>query len=969
VSRRARDFALACGLFLCSGALGLGYELVWIRKAALVVGASQLAMSTVLTSFFLGLGFGSAFVGRRLRSGKRSPLATYGLFELGIGVWALAFPELFELLETVYGATYPYAAGSQTALFALRFVLLFALCLPPTFLMGGTLPLVLDGLVGEDRAVGSRTSLLYGLNILGAVAGVLVTCYFAIPTLGMNGTSRVGGLGNLLLGSLALLLFRRSAPLHDPSQPLERPRSAFVALAFFTGTIAIAWQIAQARFFSLLDVTTIYTTAMLLAVYLLALSAGSLLLAPWLERRAAPLRLFAAAQMLVPLVGLFSFHACRLVDFSSALGAVRAQDGSIVPLDTMQVHPASALISETVDFVFCAPFLQIGAVVFLPVLFLGVCLPALIAAATTRSSSLRSVSGSLVFWNTLGSSAGAFLGGYFLIPTLGLHGTLTALGVASLTLGAAAWWAAPVSRRMRVAGASLLAPGLAAVVGFGAWSPDLTRYAIERYGVGRHVDESSWQIRVQQPFRLGEIEEGPIETCYIFENEREIRLASGGVFFATVAKVGVPGQALQGHLPVLFHPGAGTPRRCLGICMGSGQSFGAMLMYPIEHLDVVDISPGLVAFSLRHFDAYNHDLARDERVSIHFDDGRHFVQRAPESHYDVIAMEPPPPRADGVFALYSLDFYREVRRALTEDGVFMQWLPLYRVTPRDARGIVNTLARVFPETFVVKHAEQDFMILSYKRRPVFDVAAMRLRCQTFGRERLLASARWGPQCTFEIASFEGLLSILQIGPRALSDLDGADVYRDDTQRLCYGSGDRWLLHRYHGKHLSRLSLAALPESPMAEFAEYFRPPLDATQIAAAEVERAASLYFFSRADPRLLRLLEERRAGSGPPLERFEAILGLALAHDDRLDKERAFDLIEEALALDRGSSAAQHAQVVRRIVRNHLAVHWEATRERLERLDSRFRGAPLVRVMRSAFEEAGGIEVERRGRYLFPDH
>ena len=189
---KSPSLLIATLLFFVSGALGLGYEFVWIRKAALVVGASQIALSTVLTSFFLGLAFGSYFVGRYLRSSRVSPLFIYGLFEAVIGVFALAFPWLFDLLETAYAALYPAVAASEAMLFGVRFLLLFLLVFVPTFFMGGTLPLLLDALVAEDRSIGARTSFLYGINVLGAVAGVLVTAYFAIPYLGMNGTSVAG---------------------------------------------------------------------------------------------------------------------------------------------------------------------------------------------------------------------------------------------------------------------------------------------------------------------------------------------------------------------------------------------------------------------------------------------------------------------------------------------------------------------------------------------------------------------------------------------------------------------------------------------------------------------------------------------------------------------------------------------------------------------------------------------------------
>ena len=292
---RPKTFGRATALFFFSGALGLGYELGWIKKAALVVGASQIALSTVLTSFFLGIALGGYFVGKRLRSSRRSPLFIYGIFELIIGAFALAFPFLFSLLEQLYGALYPLAAGFGWGLFALRFGLLFALVLVPTFFMGGTLPLLLDGLVSEDRAIGSRTSFLYGVNILGAVAGVLCTAYFAIPALGMNGTSIAGGFGNLLIAAAAFIFFRHTPPAHTEPQEV-RLGWFFPAAAFLSGLIAIAWQIAWSRYFSLFHTTSVYFTAMLLAVYLFALAAGSLMLSPVLGMRWRPLKILGGLQ-------------------------------------------------------------------------------------------------------------------------------------------------------------------------------------------------------------------------------------------------------------------------------------------------------------------------------------------------------------------------------------------------------------------------------------------------------------------------------------------------------------------------------------------------------------------------------------------------------------------------------------------------------------------------------------------------
>ena len=222
-------------LFFLSGGLGLGYELVWVHKAQQIVGSSQVALSTVLTSFFLGLALGSLFVGRYLRSSRWSPIFVYGLFEAAIGVFAIAFPFLFELVAEGYGALYPIFRDSAPGLFLLRFLLLFLFFLLPTFFMGGTLPLLLDGLVDRDRAPGPLTTFLYGLNILGAVCGVLVTGYLAIPELGMNATSLFAGIGNLTIATTAIpsSLIAVTSSEMSVNSVIDPPRT-FVARVSYT---------------------------------------------------------------------------------------------------------------------------------------------------------------------------------------------------------------------------------------------------------------------------------------------------------------------------------------------------------------------------------------------------------------------------------------------------------------------------------------------------------------------------------------------------------------------------------------------------------------------------------------------------------------------------------------------------------------------------------------------------------------
>lgn len=940
---RAADRLLAGALFFASGALGLGYQLVWVRKAALVVGASQIALSTVLTSFFLGLALGSYAVGRWLRSPRWSPLVVYGLFELGIGVFALSFPLGFRALEGVYASLYPVASGSAAALFALRFLLLFALFLPPTFLMGGTLPLLLDGLVTRDREVGSLTSALYGTNVLGAVAGVLATSYFAIPSIGMNGTSRAAGLCNLAVGGLAIAAFRTRAPLHAPRQAEASPTPRFYLIAsFVSGLAAIGYQIAWARWFALFATGNVHVTALLLAVYLAALASGSLLLAALLRRGWTPLRLLAAAQLVAPLLVFACLDGWRLVSLQHVLAE---------PQGSYEIHSTWRFASEAIDSVFVAPLLQVALVLFAPVLLIGTGLPALVAAATASAPALRASSGRLLFWNTLGSSAGGFAVGYALVPALGLAGALRALAALSLGLGVAALWRERrESQRRGVprAGLALASAAAAGCIWLGAGDP------VRRTVAGFATDGE----------RVVDLVEGPVATASVQASSRKLTLSSGNVRHATATQGEVSAQVVQGHLPALFYPRAGAPERVLGIAVGSGQAFGALLQHGVARMDVVDISPEIVRLAFAHFGAFNYGLGSDPRVSLHLDDGRHFLDRAPDQSYDVVLLEPAPPTHEGMHALYSIEFVRSAWRVLREDGVFMQWLPLHFVTPNELRRIVATHLAVFPQSLAVRSGGTDVMLLGFRRDrpPRFERAWLEERLRVLAQEPRLRGRRWAPACRHEATSLYGLLSLVLADSQALATLE-APVYVDDVPALSYSSGDRWLQRRYEGEVLSRLTFTALPLAPFTRLARLFPGPLPLLEL---ESERARVLANFHVASPLEIALAVDHYRREPPGEARAWAAIGVAALHDGSGAKSEALVWLGTALREAPGFATPGFLEAVRLLVRHRIAVDPQRIATWLAQLGAAERETPGAAAAADELAQHEAREAERRSAYLF---
>ena len=128
-------------MFIASGSTGLVYEVVWGKYLELFFGATTLAHTVVLAAFMSGLAIGNAFFGARADKTRR-PFALYGLLEIGIGICAALGPLLVPVLGNFY-ITLASQSGPGAPVNVLWKILLgAALLLPPTILMGGTLPLV-----------------------------------------------------------------------------------------------------------------------------------------------------------------------------------------------------------------------------------------------------------------------------------------------------------------------------------------------------------------------------------------------------------------------------------------------------------------------------------------------------------------------------------------------------------------------------------------------------------------------------------------------------------------------------------------------------------------------------------------------------------------------------------------------------------------------------------------------------------
>src|SRR6185312_2251587 len=302
---------VVAALFTASGAASLIYQVVWMRMLIRVFGVTTLAVSTVVAAFMGGLALGSHLGGRRARAS--AGLELYARLELGCAAAAALATALMTVLPAVYARLAPEGSGAA-GLTATRLILAAAILLPPTTLMGATLPILTRFVAEKKKSAGLGLAVLYGFNTLGAVVGVLFCGFAALAFLGERSTVGLAVVANLACGLAALKLAARTgrAAASAPA-PRARGGGAYLALFAASGFVALALEVLWSRLLILVVGSSVYAFSALLAVNLLGVGVGSLLCAAWLKRapaKSAPAAygLLQAGIGLAVLLGLIGYR-------------------------------------------------------------------------------------------------------------------------------------------------------------------------------------------------------------------------------------------------------------------------------------------------------------------------------------------------------------------------------------------------------------------------------------------------------------------------------------------------------------------------------------------------------------------------------------------------------------------------------------------------------------------------------------
>src|SRR5256714_1619391 len=165
---------------------------------------------------------------------------------------------------------------------------------------------------------------------------------------------------------------------------------------------------------------------------------------------------------------------------------------------------------------------------------------------------------------------------------------------------------------------------------------------------------------------------------------------------------------LLGALPLLIKPDAKT---LANIGWGSGLTAAELVSHGGPREDgTIEIGPAMVA-GVRSFSPRNIRAYSDLRSRVFIEDAKSYFARHGRL-YDVIISEPSNPWVNGVAGLFTTEFYRDSKRYLAPQGLFVQWLQIYEFNDRLLGSIVSALGENFADYEIYETNPGDVLVVA-----------------------------------------------------------------------------------------------------------------------------------------------------------------------------------------------------------------------------------------------------------------
>jgi spermidine synthase len=731
-------------LFAASGAAALIYEIVWLQLLQLVIGSSAISLAVLLGTWMGGMCLGSVLFARVVAA-TRNPLRVYAVLEAATAVCGVLVLFGLPLIERMYTAGVSHGLPNLI----LRGLACVICLLPPTLLMGATLPAISRWVHGVPGAT-VWWGYLYGANIAGGVVGCFAAGFYLLRVFDMALATYVAAALNIAIAVVSVLIDKGEAraPVESEEPAPAGLRSVYFAIAL-SGLTALGAEVVWTRILSLMLGPTTYTFSIILGVFLVGLGLGSWGGARLAELKGNPRFWLGMSQLLLCVT--VAWAAFMLADslpywkgnVDSTAGPWKDFQGDILRT-VLAILPAAVLW--------------------------GASFPLALASAARGSGDPARLVGGIYGANTVGAIVGSILFSMVLIPGIGTLGSEQALIVLSALAGALVLAGAMPKGKLigALAAAALLVwiiPGIPwMLIGFGRRLPSTTgRWDLLHVAEGMN-SSAAWS-----------------------------RYEAGTVYFHVSGKVEASTepqdmslQRMLGQLPGLLNP---HPESVLIVGFGAGVTAGTFVVHPdVKSIHICEIEPVIPPQSDKYFGRENHHVLHDPRTQITYDDARHFVLTGNEK-YDIITSDPIHPWVKGMASLYTTEYFELCKRHLKPGGFVTQWVPLYESSMEAARTEIATFFEAFPNGTIwgnvnTDGAGYDLVLMGQVEPLKIDPEAMQRRLVSPGYERFR-------QALFE-AGYPTAVDLLSTYTAQATDLKewskGAEINRDRNLRLQYLAG-------------------------------------------------------------------------------------------------------------------------------------------------------------------------------------
>jgi spermidine synthase len=772
-------------LFVGSGCAALIYEIVWFQLLQLVIGSSAVSLGVLLGTFMGGMCLGSLLLPRRIGA-RHHPLRVYAYLELGIGAIGI----LVLLVMPLLGGAYTAWAPSGVAGIIVRAIAAAVCLLPPTLLMGATLPAIARWVETTPEGV-SWLGFFYGGNIVGAVIGSLLAGFYLLRVHDMMFATFVAVGLNVVVALIALLI-SRSAPYEpvtvvEGDAPLAKGAWAIYVAIGISGATALASEVLWTRILSLLYGGTVYTFSLILAVFLLGLGIGSSVGSALARSVARPRVALAWCQML--LAGAIAWAAYMLTE-------------------SLPYWPIDPSMSKSPWFTFQLDLVRSLWAMLPGAILWGASFPlALASVAAGRQDPARLVGG-VYAANTVGAIVGSLGASLLLVIWIGSQHAQQVLIVLCVMSALLALDAASADAPVAKAGTSRFQLGGTVLIVFAAMT-------------------AAWLARNVKPVpgilvaygRYAASRVGQADIIYMGEGWNASvavsRLSNGVLNYHNAGKVQASSepqdmrlQRMLGHLTTLI---PAQSKSVLVIGCGAGVTAGAVSIDPaVEKLTIAEIEPLVPQVVSKYFAEHNFSVVTNPKTHVVLDDARHFLLTTNEK-FDAITSDPLDPWVKGAAMLYSREFFQTVKQHLNPGGVVTLFVQLYESNPAAVKSEIATFLEAFPNGVVWGNTQNgagyDLVLLGQVERTKIDVDEI---------ERKLRRPEYAPvmQSLAQVGMFSAVdLFSTYAGRRPDLDpwMSDAVINRDRNLRLQYLAGLGLNLYQSDVIYSDMLKYARYPE--------------------------------------------------------------------------------------------------------------------------------------------------------------